>query len=138
MDSDFKIQAYFVTENQAYVNPSDSESNMLLFSQSLLDASLFLSFRGSLMIMAMKLISLSFDIHERDYEDVGILEMFGYIFNPATYFFGLFTSFEKYKRSTGFRGFNVCFTFWYLIFITGVVGAYRKGSNRVSVHRLRF
>uniref|UniRef100_A0A914Z9D3 Protein-serine O-palmitoleoyltransferase porcupine n=1 Tax=Panagrolaimus superbus TaxID=310955 RepID=A0A914Z9D3_9BILA len=50
----------------------------------------------------MKMISLSFDVHRKEYEDVGIFEMFGYCFNPATYFFGLFTSFQKYKNAKGF------------------------------------
>uniref|UniRef100_A0AC35FLW0 Uncharacterized protein n=1 Tax=Panagrolaimus sp. PS1159 TaxID=55785 RepID=A0AC35FLW0_9BILA len=74
----------------------------ICFCQLLFDSSLFLSFRGSIMIMAMKMISLSFDIHRTEFEDAGFFEMFGYCFNPATYFFGLFTSFEKYKKAKGF------------------------------------
>ncbi|KAE9546985.1 hypothetical protein FO519_009803 [Halicephalobus sp. NKZ332] len=69
-----------------------------ILCQSILEDALFLSFRGSWMIITMKLVSLSFDIHEREFEDVGFSGMFGYIFNPATYFFG-FTALLG-----GFRG----------------------------------
>ena len=58
------------------------------------------------MIITMKLVSLSFDIHQREFEDIGFPEMFGYIFNPATYFFGLFTSYKRYKSAKGFSSFN--------------------------------
>uniref|UniRef100_A0A7E4WBT2 Protein-serine O-palmitoleoyltransferase porcupine n=1 Tax=Panagrellus redivivus TaxID=6233 RepID=A0A7E4WBT2_PANRE len=71
--------------------------------QASIDGALFLSFRGSLMILAMKLISLAFDVHQREYESISIFQAYGYIFNPATYFYGLFTPFKSYEKASGFK-----------------------------------
>lgn len=67
--------------------------NVLTFRQAQLDAVYFMQVRGSLMIMAMKLISFSFDA-----ENCSITERVAYIFNPSTILFGPFISFRMFRK----------------------------------------
>lgn len=51
--------------------------------------------RGSVMVVAMKLISIGFD-HEHDSKDV--FGFYGYLLNPASVIFGPFISYEDYLQ----------------------------------------
>lgn len=63
------------------------------YRQFQLDAVYFMQVRGSLMIMAMKLISLAFDD-----ENCSITTRIAYIFNPSTILFGPFINFKMFKK----------------------------------------
>ena len=53
------------------------------------------NFQGSVMVVAMKLISIGFD-HQHDVKDV--FGFYGYLFNPASVIFGPFVSYEDYLQ----------------------------------------
>src|SRR5262249_18062677 len=61
--------------------------------QTQLEAHHFMQVRGCLMIMAMKLISFSFDD-----ENCSITTRIAYVFNPSTVLFGPFISFRMFKK----------------------------------------
>ena len=55
----------------------------------------FVFFQGSVMVVAMKLISIGFD-HQHDSKDV--FGFYGYLLNPASVIFGPFISYEDYLQ----------------------------------------
>ncbi|KAI6191167.1 MBOAT family protein [Aphelenchoides bicaudatus] len=61
--------------------------------QAQLDAVYFMQIRGSLMIMAMKLISFAYEN-----ENCSITDKIAYIFNPSTVLFGPFINFKTFRK----------------------------------------
>jgi len=54
--------------------------------------------KGSVMIISMKIISVSFDQQTDPAENISLLEYFGYVFNPASVIFGPFITLKNYRQ----------------------------------------
>ncbi|KHN76160.1 putative protein-cysteine N-palmitoyltransferase porcupine [Toxocara canis] len=72
----------------------------LLLWQYFLSAEKYMSMRGTLMIIVMKVISLCFDIVDEGIGDgVTLSTLFGYLFDPCTVLFGPWMPLKQYEES---------------------------------------
>uniref|UniRef100_A0A915Q406 Protein-serine O-palmitoleoyltransferase porcupine n=1 Tax=Setaria digitata TaxID=48799 RepID=A0A915Q406_9BILA len=73
-------------------------TGMILIWQYFLTAEEFMSVRGILMIILMKIISLSFDLINELYE-VTLLHLLSYVFDGSTVLFGPWITYNQYQDS---------------------------------------
>ncbi|KAM3715957.1 Protein-serine O-palmitoleoyltransferase porcupine, partial [Dirofilaria immitis] len=72
---------------------------MLLIWQYFFTAKEFMSMRGILMIMLMKITSLSFDLANEFYNDITLLHLLSYMFDSSTVLFGPWITYKQYQDS---------------------------------------
>ena len=73
---------------------TENYSQLYLFTPSE-----FTSFRGLLIIAAMKMISLAYDVSRGSAVDVSIPSLFSFVLNPATLYFGPFIDYSQFTAS---------------------------------------
>ncbi|MCP9263107.1 PORCN protein [Dirofilaria immitis] len=67
----------------------------------------FMSMRGILMIMLMKITSLSFDLANEFYNDITLLHLLSYMFDSSTVLFGPWITYKQYQDSLFPKEFKV-------------------------------
>uniref|UniRef100_A0A915C9Y1 Protein-serine O-palmitoleoyltransferase porcupine n=1 Tax=Parascaris univalens TaxID=6257 RepID=A0A915C9Y1_PARUN len=72
----------------------------LLLWQYILSAERYMSMRGTLMVIVMKMTSLCFDSIDDDVDDnIALSTLLGYLFDPCTVLFGPWISLRQYNES---------------------------------------
>lgn len=78
----------------------------------------FMSVRGILMIVIMKIVSLSFDFAREFHGSITVLHLLSYVFDSSTVLFGPWITYKQYQDSFYLKGFKA--SLFFHIFKSGI------------------
>ncbi|VDK76347.1 unnamed protein product [Gongylonema pulchrum] len=80
---------------------------MLLVWQYVFEAEKFMTMRGILMIVVMKITSLSFDLASEKHVNIPLLHLCSYLLDGSTVIFGPWITYKQYKESLILKEYKV-------------------------------